>query len=67
MAETTTSTEAKREDITLTCRHCGASFIWTASEQRFYSERDLSEPHRCQQCRALRRSRPEFPGYRGPR
>jgi CxxC-x17-CxxC domain-containing protein len=44
------------EDKTLTCRDCGATFIFTAGEQGFYLERGLlNEPQRCQTCRASRR------------
>ncbi len=43
-------------DKTLTCRECGAAFIWTAGEQEFYQRRGLvNEPARCPQCRAQRR------------
>jgi CxxC-x17-CxxC domain-containing protein len=44
------------EDKNLTCRDCGATFIFTAGEQGFYLERGLlNEPQRCLSCRANRR------------
>ena len=44
------------EDKTLTCRECGAEFVFTASEQQFYAEKGFqNEPGRCPACRAARR------------
>ena len=44
------------EDKTLTCRECGAEFVFTASEQQFYAEKGFqNEPGRCPSCRAARR------------
>ncbi len=44
------------EDKTLTCRDCGADFVFTAGEQGFYLEKGLlNEPQRCPGCRASRR------------
>lgn len=43
-------------DKTLTCRECGAEFVFTAGEQEFYQQRGLlHEPTRCSTCRANRR------------
>ena len=45
------------EDKTLTCRECGAEFIFTASEQDFYAQKGFqNEPGRCPNCRAQRRA-----------
>ncbi len=59
------------EDKTLTCRDCGAEFVFTASEQEFYAEKGFTnEPGRCPQCRAARkRNSGGFGGRdnRGPR
>jgi len=44
-------------DKTLTCRDCGAEFVFTAGEQEFYQSKGLvNEPGRCPTCRAARRS-----------
>ena len=44
------------EDKTLTCRECGAQFVFTASEQQFYADKGFqNEPGRCPACRAARR------------
>lgn len=43
-------------DKTLTCRDCGASFVFTESEQEFYSSKGFTnEPSRCPECRAARK------------
>ncbi len=42
-------------DKALTCADCSAEFIFTASEQEFYAEREFSEPRRCPSCRAERK------------
>ena len=45
------------EDKTLTCRECGAEFIFTASEQDFYAQKGFqNQPSRCPSCRAQRRA-----------
>ena len=44
------------EDKTLSCRDCGAGFVFSASEQAFFAERGLlNQPQRCHQCRVNRR------------
>ena len=45
------------QDKTLTCRECGRTFLFTASEQQFYAERGFqNEPGRCPECRASRKA-----------
>lgn len=54
-------------DKTLTCRECGAQFVFTGGEQEFYQRRGLQhEPGRCPTCRASRR-REKFGYESGPR
>lgn len=44
------------QDKTLTCRDCGADFVFTASEQDFFAEKGFTnEPGRCPECRAARK------------
>lgn len=44
------------EDKTLTCKDCGATFVFTAGEQEFYAEKGfVNEPQRCKECRAARK------------
>jgi CxxC-x17-CxxC domain-containing protein len=45
------------QDKTLTCRDCGTSFVFTASEQEFYASKGFAnEPSRCPSCRAARKA-----------
>ena len=43
-------------DTTITCRDCGQAFTFTSGEQDFYASRGFSEPTRCAECRAARKS-----------
>ncbi|MGI6405745.1 MAG: zinc-ribbon domain containing protein [Syntrophaceticus sp.] len=44
------------QDKTLTCRDCGAEFIFSANEQEFYASKGFeNEPARCPSCRAARK------------
>jgi hypothetical protein len=44
--------EKTYNDITLTCRGCGATFVWTADHQRWRASRGLTdEPTHCPNCR----------------
>ncbi len=54
------------EDKTLTCKDCGAEFVFTAGEQEFYAEKGfVNEPQRCKACRDARKaSRGESQGAR---
>jgi CxxC-x17-CxxC domain-containing protein len=46
------------EDKNLTCRDCGNTFVFSISEQQFFSERALvNEPKRCSNCRIVSRNR----------
>lgn len=43
-------------DKTLTCKDCGATFIFTESEQAFFKEKGYdNDPQRCPECRAARK------------
>ena len=54
------------QDKTLTCRECGAEFVFTASEQQFYADKGFqNEPGRCPACRANRRQANGGGGSRG--
>ena len=45
------------QDETLTCRDCGNSFVFSASEQAFFAEKGFqNKPSRCQACRAAKRA-----------
>ena len=43
-------------DKTLTCRDCGAEFVFTVGEQEFYKEKGFTtEPTRCLPCRRAKK------------
>ncbi|MEG0134348.1 MAG: zinc-ribbon domain-containing protein [Clostridium sp.] len=43
-------------DKTMTCRDCGAEFIFTVGEQEFYKEKGFdNEPTRCADCRRAKK------------
>ncbi len=42
-------------DKTIACCDCGREFDFSAGEQKFYHEKGLREPRRCQQCRRAKR------------
>ena len=52
-------------DTTLTCRDCGQHFTFTSGEQEFYASRGYSEPRRCPDCRAARKSERDSGGGGG--
>ncbi len=52
-------------DTTLTCRDCGQNFTFTSGEQEFYASRGFSEPSRCPDCRAARKSERGGSSYGG--
>src|SRR5437762_11772788 len=60
-------------DTTLTCRDCGQAFLFSSGEQDFYASRGFSEPSRCPDCRAARKTERDSGGggygggSRGPR
>lgn len=43
-------------DKNITCKDCGAEFIFNESEQAFYKEKGFeNEPQRCPSCRKARK------------
>lgn len=43
-------------DKTLTCKDCGAEFIFSEGEQAFYQEKGFeNEPQRCPDCRKAKK------------
>jgi CxxC-x17-CxxC domain-containing protein len=43
-------------DRTLTCADCGQEFAFSSTEQAFYADRGFTDPRRCPNCRAARKS-----------
>jgi CxxC-x17-CxxC domain-containing protein len=53
-------------DQTLNCVQCGAQFVFTTDEQKFFAERGFhAPPKRCKNCRAERRKSRKPKGGRG--
>ena len=50
-------------DMSITCRDCGERFTFTSGEQDFYASRGFSEPSRCPDCRAARKSQRDGGSY----
>ncbi|HNY11963.1 MAG TPA: zinc-ribbon domain containing protein [Candidatus Wallbacteria bacterium] len=47
---------AEFQDKNLVCKECSSEFVFTVSEQNFYSEKGFeNEPTRCPECRAKRK------------
>jgi len=45
------------EDKTLTCRDCGAPFVFSVRDQEFYAQKGFTnEPQRCRDCRQARKA-----------
>lgn len=46
------------EDKTLTCKDCGAEFVFSAGEQEFFANQGFTnEPVRCKTCRDAKKAR----------
>lgn len=46
------------QDKTITCKDCGAEFVFTVAEQEFYNEKGFeNEPVRCKECRNAKKAR----------
>ena len=55
-------------DRDLTCRACGAVFVFTAGEQEFFASKGFTnEPSRCPACRSARRNQERGGFGGGPR
>jgi len=45
------------QDKTLTCKDCGAPFMFSVRDQQFYAEKGFeNEPQRCRDCRSARKN-----------
>jgi CxxC-x17-CxxC domain-containing protein len=54
--------------MSLQCRDCGQTFLFTAGEQEFYASRGLTnQPSRCPECRAARKASTGGGSYSGDR
>ena len=53
-------------DLELTCTDCHELFWWTAGEQKFYAEKGLIQPRRCQGCRRARKAQRDASAGQSP-
>ena len=54
------------EDRTLSCVECNQSFVFTADDQQYHSDKGYTnEPKRCPNCRQARRANRGFDGGGG--
>ena len=52
------------EDRTLSCNECGQSFIFSADDQAYHSEKGYTnEPKRCPACRQAKRAQRNGDGF----
>jgi CxxC-x17-CxxC domain-containing protein len=59
-------TPSTYSDKILSCVDCNQEFVFAASDQQFYAEKEFSDPRRCASCRAARKAaRGESGGYSG--
>ena len=57
-------TSTTYSDKILSCVDCSQEFVFSATDQQFYAEKEFSEPRRCASCRAARKAaRGESGGY----
>ena len=43
--------EGPLQDITVTCKQCEVTFVFTKGEQRFVQGKKMTQPARCPECR----------------
>ncbi len=46
---------APEQDLELNCGQCGDSFVFSRSEQEFFTQKGFVHPKRCRDCRSHRR------------
>ena len=49
-------TSSTYSDKILSCVDCSQEFVFAATDQQFYAEKEFSEPRRCPSCRAARKA-----------
>lgn len=56
MEENLNANSLKVENKFLLCVDCGAQFLFSTGEQRYFASKGLSIPKRCSRCRQRRRN-----------
>lgn len=51
--------EAEMPDKTIECVDCGAAFVFTEKDQKFFASKKYNDPKRCQPCRQAKKRRNE--------
>ncbi len=60
------ASEIQFEDKCITCSDCGATFIFSAGEQKFFADKELYHPRkRCRECNAKKSERIKRAKIRG--
>jgi len=49
--QTPTVAEGPLQDMTVTCKQCEVTFVFTRGEQRFFQGTKMTQPARCPECR----------------
>jgi CxxC-x17-CxxC domain-containing protein len=50
------------EDKNISCKDCGATFVFSVRDQQFYAEKGFeNEPQRCRDCRNARKTQRSTP------
>lgn len=44
----------EEQDKIIKCQGCGREFVFTVNDQKFYKEKNFTEPKRCKSCRTIR-------------
>ena len=47
------------ENKEIKCADCGEMFDFSIGEQKFYQEKEFSNPKRCKECRRIRKEKRE--------
>jgi len=43
--------ESPLQNVTVTCKQCGLTFVFAKSGQRFFEGKKMTQPARCPECR----------------
>ena len=61
--QTLVAAEGSLQDMTVTCKQCEVTFVFTQIEIRFFQEKKMMQPARCPECRKwIREKRAETAG-----
>jgi DNA-directed RNA polymerase subunit RPC12/RpoP len=55
--------DAQNQDLYLVCVDCGKGFLFTAGEQVYFAQKQLTPPKRCHECRQRRKADRQSKGW----